>query len=87
MLEKYIKEARRIINEASNQYDGCKKFISDKEFVNGLAAEIGVQDGTFFKEFELPLVAPATTDVKVSAISGSSGSICTSSLRGWTETV
>lgn len=40
MLEKNIKEARRVINEAINQYDKSRKFVADKEFINGLAFEI-----------------------------------------------
>lgn len=40
MLEKNIKESRRVINEAISQYDKSRKFIADKEFINGLAFEI-----------------------------------------------
>jgi hypothetical protein len=48
--------------------------------------EMGVQDGAFTVDLELPTRFPATVDLKVSAISDSSGAVCTSALRGWLET-
>jgi hypothetical protein len=50
-------------------------------------AEVQVEDGSFVREFEVPLRFPATTIVKMSAISGANDAIVTASLRGFVETL
>jgi hypothetical protein len=47
--------------------------------------EIGTMDGSFFREFEMPIMIPSGTDIIVAAIAGNNDTRCTSSLRGWTE--
>jgi hypothetical protein len=46
-------------------------------------AEIGVNDGSFVREFEIPIKVPALVDLKVRGIAGNDNSICTSTLRGY----
>jgi hypothetical protein len=48
-------------------------------------AEIGVQDGAFTRDFELPIKLQEGTDIKVRAVVGNDNSICIVSLRGWIE--
>jgi hypothetical protein len=48
-------------------------------------AELNHQDGSFVREFDLPLHFPEHTDIKVSVICGQSATICTTSTRGWLE--
>ena len=43
------------------------------------------RNGTFFREFEMPLKFVAGTDIKFSAIAEAAGTACTSALRGWVE--
>ena len=46
-------------------------------------AEIGVVDGSFYREFEIPIKVPESVDLKVRGIAGNDNSICTSTLRGY----
>ena len=48
--------------------------------------EIGIMDGAFFRELEIPTKLPATVDLKVSAQSLNAATVCTSVLRGYTVT-
>jgi len=48
--------------------------------------EIGIQDGTFYREIEVPTRLPATADIKVSATSTGGDTVCTSILRGFLVT-
>jgi hypothetical protein len=47
--------------------------------------EIITQDASFVREFEIPVVIPATADLKVSATSNGAGAWCSCALRGWLE--
>jgi hypothetical protein len=47
--------------------------------------EIQTQDSAFHRDFEIPIVIPATADLKISATSNTAGSFCSCSLRGWLE--
>ncbi len=47
--------------------------------------EIITQDSAFYRQFEMPVVIPATADLKVSAVSAGAGSYCSCALRGWLE--
>ena len=47
--------------------------------------EINMQDGAFERQFEVPLKLLQNTDFRVDVICGQSSSICTATLRGWTE--
>lgn len=47
--------------------------------------EIQTQDSAFYRNFEMPIIVPATADLKMSAISNGAGSICSCALRGWLE--
>jgi hypothetical protein len=47
--------------------------------------EIITQDNTFYREFEIPIVIPATADLRVSAMSDPATSYCSCALRGWLE--
>ena len=48
-------------------------------------AEIQLQDGAWYREFELPLKFPEKTDIKCSVIAGQSSTIVTTNIRGWLE--
>jgi hypothetical protein len=43
------------------------------------------QDASFHRDFEIPLVIPATADLKMSATSDGAGAFCACALRGWLE--
>jgi hypothetical protein len=43
------------------------------------------QDNSFIREFEVPVVIPATADLRVSAISDPATCYCACALRGWLE--
>lgn len=47
--------------------------------------EIGMTNGTLHRPLEMPMVFPATTRIKVSAIADQAGAIGTVTMRGWTE--
>lgn len=47
--------------------------------------EMQTQDSSFYRDFEIPIVVPATADLRMSAISAGAGSICSCALRGWLE--
>jgi hypothetical protein len=47
--------------------------------------EVLVQDGSFTRQFEIPVVIPATADLKVSALSDPATCYVTVALRGWLE--
>ena len=47
--------------------------------------EIITQDSSFHADFDMPIVIPATADLKVSAVSNGAGSFCSCALRGWLE--
>ncbi len=47
--------------------------------------EIQLRNGTFCREFEIPLKFVAGTDIKFSAIAEAAGTSCTTALRGWLE--
>lgn len=47
--------------------------------------EILTQDNSFYRNFEMPIVIPATADLKMSAISNGADSFCSCALRGWIE--
>lgn len=47
--------------------------------------EMQTQDASFFRAFEVPVVIPATADLRVSAVSNGAGSFCSCALRGWLE--
>lgn len=47
--------------------------------------EVITQDAAFHRDFEMPIVIPATADLKVSAVSNGAGSFCFCALRGWLE--
>jgi hypothetical protein len=47
--------------------------------------EITTQDNSFVRTFEIPVVIPATADLRVSALSDPATSYCTGALRGWLE--
>jgi len=47
--------------------------------------EIGVVDGSFIREFELPLKIIALVDIKVRGVAGNDNSKCSCALRGWLE--
>jgi hypothetical protein len=47
--------------------------------------EVMTQDTAFHREFEIPIVIPATADLKISATSNGAGSFCSCALRGWLE--
>jgi hypothetical protein len=47
--------------------------------------EIITEDASFYREFELPVVIPATADLRVSASSSAAGSFCSCALRGVLE--
>jgi hypothetical protein len=48
-------------------------------------AEINHIDGAFYKPFEMPIVLPQYTDLKVSVIAAQAATIATAALRGWLE--
>ena len=47
--------------------------------------EIGVVDGPFFRELEMPLKINALVDIKIRAVAGNDNSKCNCALRGWIE--
>lgn len=47
--------------------------------------EIITQDSHAHINFDMPIVIPATADLKVSAVSNAAASFCTCALRGWLE--
>jgi len=47
--------------------------------------EIITEDSSFHRDFEIPIVIPATADLKISAVSNLAGSYCQVTLRGWIE--
>jgi hypothetical protein len=48
--------------------------------------EVGVMDGSFYREFEVPIKLPAKTDITVTGTAGNNDTIASSILRGWVET-
>lgn len=48
-------------------------------------AEIGVQDGSFYRDFEMPIKIPAGVDIKLTATVGNNDTVVTTALRGWLE--
>lgn len=48
-------------------------------------AEAGVQDGSIYREYEIPIKLPAGTDILGSVTAGNNDTTCISVLRGWTE--
>ncbi len=47
--------------------------------------EVQLRNGTFARDFEVPLKFVAGTDIKFSAIAEAAGTSCTTALRGWLE--
>jgi hypothetical protein len=47
--------------------------------------EIITQDSSFHRDFEMPIVVPATADLRISAVSEPATSYCSCALRGWLE--
>ena len=47
--------------------------------------EITARNGTFFREFEIPLKFIAGTDIKMSALAEAAATTCTVAMRGWLE--
>lgn len=47
--------------------------------------EVMTQDNSFHRNFEMPIVIPATADLRISATSNGAGSFCSCALRGWLE--
>jgi hypothetical protein len=47
--------------------------------------EMQTIDSSFYKSFEIPLIVPATVDMKMAVISNPATSICMGAIRGWIE--
>jgi len=47
--------------------------------------EVITQDASFYRQFEIPIMIPATADLKMSATSDGATSFATCALRGWLE--
>lgn len=48
--------------------------------------EVGLMNSSYFRELNPPTKLPATTDLKVTCATNDTGTVITTTLRGWTET-
>lgn len=78
---------KNILMSVKSNYDDINNTLLTPRGVFFMpSVEVLIQDDNFYRELEIPVRYPATTDLKATALSDSAGAICTSIMRGFLVT-